>query len=350
MKHSIILIVIAFTGLMLVSCDADRDGTAAGESDDARTASRPIVSAEAIETSLAAAEDYFHTRDLAKAEAILLRLLDRVPDQPHALELHGQLLMAKAADAREAGNPRRSAQHFNEAYERYYALVELQPHSAGLQQSAGEVAQVAGRQEDALTHYNAARQLNPTDPKPHFFAAQIYIERGEYAEAKDALQHVLNIDPDEPLAHASLANVAVQQGRYGDALTHIAEAREIRPGDVSFRVIEASIYRKQGDAHAALQLLVPLTPQERSRWFVAEELAAAYAAEDKHDRVAAVWMHVHEARPRDARAWLAAIHAGHAFLLDGQREKAWLLLREARLTEPDAPETRALADAFSQSE
>lgn len=331
---------------MLVSCEADRDGSATGEGNSASAASHPTVSAEAIEASLAAAEEYFHTRELAKAEAILLRLLDRVPDQPHALEMHGQLLMAKAADAREAGQSRRSEQYFNEAYERYRSLVELQPNSAGLQQSAGEVAQVAGRRDEALQHYNVARHLNPTDPKAHFFAAQIHIERSEYSEAKDALQRVLNIDPDEPLAHASLANIAVQQERFDDALTHIAEARDIRPGDVSFRVIEASIYRKLDEPHEALELLLSLNARQRSEWFVAEEIAASYNRLNDPRRVAEVWIDVFERNPRDARAWLAAVHAGNALLDVGQREQARLWLREAELVAPDAPETQALAAAF----
>lgn len=276
----------------------------------------------------------------------MLRLLDRAPEEPHALELHGQLLMAKATDARDRGNHAAAATHFGEAYERYAALVQLQPSSAGLQQSAGEMAQVAGRLDDALRHYQQARDLSPEDPKPHFFTAQIHIQRGEHDQAIVALERVLALDPDEPLAHASLANVALQQERYDDALKHISEAREIRPDDFSFRVIEASIHRRMGQPRHALELLIVLSPRERSAWFVAEELAAGHVALGDHLQVAEVWGHVHRSNPRHPRAYLAAVRAGEAMLKAGNRQEARLWLDQAQMDAPEAPETQNLARVF----
>lgn len=304
------------------------------------------VAPEAIVASLAAAEEYFQTRDLAKAEAILLRLLERAPSEPHALELHGQLLMAKAADARERGDHAAAGRHFGEAYARYAALVVLQPNSAGLQQSAGEVAQVAGRSDEALAHYENARRLDPSDSKPHFFAAQIFIERGDHEQAIDALERVLAVDPDEPLVHASLANIAAQQQRFEDALLHIAEARDIRPGEISFRVIEASIHRRRGEPELALEQLAALSPAQRGRWFVSEELAATYEALHDPAGVADVWTTFYRQHTRDPRAYLAAVRAGSAMLRLGQREEARLWLEEARLLAPDAEETIAFARSF----
>ena len=313
----------------------------------ARARSQPAVTAEALEASLMAAEQYLQTRDLAKSEAILLRLLDRAPSEPRALELHGQVLMAKAADARDRGDHAGADGLFNEAYERYRALTALQPDSAGLQQSAGEVAQVAGRNDQALEHYQQAHELDPNELKPHFFTAQILIERGEYEQAIESLRQVLKIDPDEPLAYASLATIAVQQERYEQALEHIAEARSIRPDDVSFRVIEASIYRRRGDARRGLELLVALPSRQRGTWFVAEELAAAYSAIGEHERAAASWALAHRSNPGHPRAHIAAAGAGAAMLRAGQRQEAHHWLQQARLDAPQAPETQALAAALA---
>jgi tetratricopeptide (TPR) repeat protein len=347
MKHSIILILIVF---LVVGCgETDRpDPDRAGENAHAKP--QAVVSAEAIEASLAAAEEYFQTRDLAKAEAILLRLLDRVPEQPHALELYAQLLLAKAGEARSQGDHQQAAAYLNDAYVQYRLLVELTPDSAGLQQSAGEVAHVAGLLDEALEHYTQVQQRSPRQTKAWLMAAQIHIEQQSHEQARALLVHLLEIDADEPLAHASLASIAAEQGAYDEALEHISEARAIHPGDVSFRVMEASIYRRQGHVRDAVQLLSALPQREHRRWFVAEELAAAYSELGEQQRVAEIWVEVFEHNAHEPRIWLAAVRAGNALLALGKREQAWLWLLEAQLLAPDEPQTREFAARFSRED
>lgn len=324
------------------ACEQDR----AGQQD----ASQPPPSAEAIEASLSAAEEYFHTRDLAKAEAILLRLLDRAPKQPHALELYGQLLMAKAADAREAGNAEQASALVVEAYQQYRVLADVQRESAGIQQSAGEIAHMAGRLDDAMMHYTRVQSIDEENVRARLYAAQIHIERSEYQQAQAMLERVLELDADEPSAYASLANIAIVQERYVEALDYLAEAREIRPGDVTLRAMQARVYRKQGDAEASLQMLLALGPQQRTRWIVADELAAAHGELANHHKAAEVWEHVYSSGTAGDRAWLAAVRASEALLLADQRDRAWGWMQEAQLLAPDEPQTKELAASFAREQ
>src|SRR5690606_10009329 len=129
-------------------------------------------------------------------------------------------------------------------------------------------AQMAGLPEQALEHYRAAQRLDPNAPKPPFFAAQLLVEMGRMDEAKAALEHCLDLDPDEPMAHASMANLLAARGEFERALAHIGEARAIDAATIAYRLIEASIHRRAGDAQRSLELLAPLSERERAREIV----------------------------------------------------------------------------------
>ncbi len=336
---------------------ADRDG---GQEPPSREAARhggsptsggaaaSRISRSAIEKSLAAAEDYFNADDLPRAEAILLTLIDRAPDEPAAQELHGQVLLAKAAAARQSGEMEQAADFAQRAHDRYMRVLELSPASAGLQHSAGDIAAVAGRLDEALAHYLEAMRLDPLQPRHAIYAAQLLADEGRLDEAEDALRRALALNPDEAVAHASLANIAMQRGQFDEARTHIAEARTIRPGDLSFRLIEASIHRRAGNPHACIALLVGLPVEQRTQHAVANELATAYAGIGEFEKAAEVWAASHLAGGDLRNAWRSALFAAEHFLDAGRLEDARHWLEQARLAATVAKVAPPALDAVAE--
>ena len=241
------------------------------------TTTETEVSRTAIEQSLRAAESYLQAGDFPRAEAILLRLIERAPREAAAHEMHGQVLLGRAADLRDAGDHDQSQELLRMAYERYRAVIEYSPASAGLHQSAGDVAQMAGLENEALAHYNVALRLDAAQTRASIMAGQLLTQLERYDEAEDVLGRARAIDPDEPLIHVSLANLAVQRERFDTALEHIREARTIRPDELSFRVVEAMIHRKAGDPQRGLELLLGLSRHQRAQPSVAQEIAACRA-------------------------------------------------------------------------
>lgn len=318
--------VSAAAVLALAGCgDGNSRETASGG------APQPRISRSAIEESLAAAEAYFQANDLPKAEAILLTLIDRAPGEAAAHELHGQVLLAHAADARADGNVNRARTLLRRAYERYEKVIEHAPPSAGLHHSAGDVAAMAGLNERALAHYQEAMRLDPTQPRHAIFAAQVLAQAQRFDEARAALRDALALDPDEPIAHASLANIAIQEERFEHALAHIREARSIQPESAAFRVIEATVHRKAGNPRRALEVLIGLPRNEQARRSVAHEMAESYAAIGEHESAAEAWMHCFRANPDDPDAWQAAVSVSEQLAVAGRRADADLWLTQAKV-------------------
>ncbi|MHC5112797.1 MAG: tetratricopeptide repeat protein [Planctomycetota bacterium] len=302
--------------------------------------------ADEIDAALDAAQQYLDGDDLPRAEAVLAVLVEKAPRESRAHELLGQVLARRAVKARQAGQPDAAAASYAEAYESYSRAVELDPASAGLQQSAGVVAHAAGLPEEALAHYRAAMKLDPRHPQYPLYAAQVLIETERYDEAARALDTVLVLDPDEPVAHASLAIVALEQGRHDEALMHIGEARRISPDDLRFRAQEARIHRRSGDPEQGAQLLQALPLESRTTELVTSELAACYEDAERYALAGIAWEQRFQAIRGERDAYLAAVRAGRAYLQEGAIERARGLLSEAKILAWSSPEVQEFEAEF----
>jgi tetratricopeptide (TPR) repeat protein len=348
---------------LVCSCGRDPSTTTSGDPapDDARPSpdsahisvpaqpSAPPPAPEKIEQSLAAAQSYIIADELSKAEAILLKLIERagVPGEVRAHELYGQVLNLQAAAAQKRGDALAASKLRARAYEQYQAAVRIDSTTAGLQHSAGVMAMAAGLPDEALDHFVAAAKLDPNQPQFALFAAQLLIQQKRYDEARAHLDQVLKIDPDDAMAHASLAVIAMEQGQLENAMVHVREARRIDPGDVNIRVQEAKILRRQDKPKAALELLVGLSPTERAQEAVAFEIAACNEMLGDLIKAARAWQHCVQTNPIDPRTWLYQTRAAQLLLKAGEREQAWMWLQEAKMAAPNAPEVKELEAAFS---
>ena len=89
-----------------VGCDdAQPSGPAPIASESTTSPTPPTVSPEAIEHSLAAAEEYVNSGELGKAREILVLLTERAPREVTARELLGQTLTLMATKSDLAGRP-----------------------------------------------------------------------------------------------------------------------------------------------------------------------------------------------------------------------------------------------------
>ena len=73
---------------------------------------------------------------------------------------------------------------------------------------------------------------------------------------------------------------------------------------------------------------------------VTAEIAACYTSLDLPAKAAEAWEHRYRTH---TTAWRAALHAAHARLKAGDRDRALFLYNRALLLAPDEPELRALA-------
>ncbi len=306
------------------------------------------IAPEKIEQSLSAAQEYITSQELAKAQAILVKLIEKAPREVRAYELHGQVMNFQAVEAARRGDSNAARDLRIKAYEQYQLAVALDPESAGLQQSAGVMAMAAGKPDDALAHFMQAAKLDPRNPQYSLFAAQLLIQRKRYDEAKTHLEQVLKVDPDEAVAHASLAVIAMETGDFDKALVHAREARRIDPTNVDVRVQEAKVLRRSGRPKEALELLVGLSPAERAQEPVAYEISGGYEAMKDYLNAARTWEHCVKTNPLGDKAWQYQTLAAALLLKAGEREQAWMWLQQAKMAAPNAPEVKDLEAAFEK--
>ncbi len=324
--------------VLTLGCESEGDSPA-----------KPRVSSDEAQAALAAAQDYFAQQSFANAEMILDRLIEQAPSEYRAHELLGQVRYAQAQLAPPSQTLDREAL-LDDAYASYRRALSHCPDQeeptirAGLEQSAGEMAAAAGRDEDALIHFQQAREIDPTNPKHPLYVAQFLLQDERHDEATEALNRVLSLDPNEAYAHASLASIAITRREWDSAIAHIETARRISPDDLSLRVQEARVRRQCGQPRHGAQLLVNLAGEIRATPAVAGEIAACFVAMDDLQSAAAAWEHRYRFDPDD---WRAAVRIGELEFDAGDRPAARYWLRQAELAAPEAPEVLALADRFA---
>jgi len=291
------------------------------------------VSDQSVDAALDAAAEYLAAQKYTNAELILEKLVERAPTSVDAWEMLGQVHSSQAMRAEAQQDVDDASSLRSRAYACYAEVVKLRPDSAGLQHSAGIMALHAGLQVEALRHFRTAGLLDDRNVQHPLYEAQVLLLQGSIVEAEDALLRALAIDADEPFTLSSLAVVAMELGDHARAIELIEEARMIDPESVELRVQAARIRRRAGQEREAVELLQPLSAEQRAMESVAWELASAYEAVDDYERAGMAWEHRVRRFPTDLKA---AHRAMKAYLKAGKQTEAVAMLELLRLTNPNA--------------
>lgn len=291
----------------------------------------PEVDLESISISIEAAEQYLAGGSLVEAEAIAVRMLEVSPDSSQVNELLGRVHVSRAVRAKDRGDEDAARMSWAEASRYYEEATRLSPDSAGLHQSAGEVAQMAGHRDRAIRQYQAASAIDPENPRHPLYISQMFLEVGNRQEAREWVLRVFEIDPEQPHALATLAVIEMESGNWEEAIDAVTRARNKDPRDVGFRTIEAKIHRASGDPEHALELLLGLPESLRVQESVTWELAKSWQQLDRYDRAAEAWVRCFDALGGSRRSGQVALLAAEAWLQADQPERAAAWIDEAEL-------------------
>ncbi len=284
-----------------------------------------------VEAALDAAERYIALGNMVEAEAIAIRLSRLAPEHFAPDDRLGRICVGQALAFRANGREAEAAQAFSEAHDHYKQAVRKAPGIPGLQQSAGEIAQLAGRLDDAMDHFKAAGELSPEDPAPPLYIAQLLVAGGSPEKARPWVERVLAIVPGQPHALATRAVLEMDLGNAPEAFEAIDSARSALPADLGIRVIEARLYRQHGEPERALELLLSLPPQQQGDEGVAGELAVNWGSIGRHDRSAETWALCFASMPDVHRSGRVALKVAEAWIEDRQFEKAAVWIEQAEL-------------------
>ena len=320
------LISIGF-GLVFGGC-GDQDPESASTEE-----ARPT--GESVRHSLEAAEAYLASGDIDRARSILARLVDRADDDPRSMELMARLELTDGIDLRSQGLVDAARNQFAIAHDWYEQALALQHNSGGLHQSAGEVAQLAGRLDLAKDRYRQASILMPENPKPRLCIAQLLLEENP-AEAEQFLRETLLLEPDEPHALASLALAMQWQGGEDEASALASQALLHAGKNAAVRIAVARVHRIAGRPRESLELLLALPDQIRSGESATEEISLSWEAIERPLNAGQAWADCFKANAFRTDAWRLALLAADAMGRAGQRVAAASWLEQAIML--DAPQ------------
>jgi tetratricopeptide (TPR) repeat protein len=239
-----------------------------------------------------AAREYLTRGKTGTAVAILDRALEQYPNEGGLHAMRGQALVSMDRKAAAL-----------EAFER---ACFVGPDTAVHRDFAATLAAELGRDDQAVAHWTMAQQLAPENPKYPLYRAQVLRRMGRTDEAKANLMLATGLDPSIGVAWATLAAMALDENKPEMTVQHIRRARELEPGNVSFRVIEAKALRRMNRAGDALTLLGAMDEADRESLEVVEEMALCLGLLGKPQEAAALYEAAVERHPQNGRVALAA--------------------------------------------
>jgi tetratricopeptide (TPR) repeat protein len=156
--------------------------------------------------------------------------------------------------------------------------LELAPGDAHALRSAGGLARILGRRDEALELMRKAVAVDPLSARTHRQAAMVYLMANRLDDTAAALELALDLAPNAGLGHAFLAITRLMQGRADEALP-IAEAE---PHDVFRNLALAMIRHAMGqpaESENALRALI-----DKFGWTAAFQVTEAYAWRNEVDK------------------------------------------------------------------
>jgi TolB-like protein len=170
--------------------------------------------------------------------------------------------------------------------------------------------------EVADREFELAVDLNPGSAAAHTsFGFHLCLE-ARFRQGIAELRRGLELDPLEYSRHSSLGMGLVWAGCYDEALAHLESTREIFPGDATVDSLEAGCFARKG-----VRLDEAIATMEDSGYFPAVDIAVAYAAAGRQDKIIERIERLKREKP-GRNAYIIAL--SYANLGDGEQALEWL--------------------------
>jgi tetratricopeptide (TPR) repeat protein len=187
-----------------------------------------------------------------------------------------------------------------QAYKQMEAAIAIGPNAPELQFDAGTIANQAGLVERALEHYSMAQSGNPREPKYPLYLGMIQIKLGQDDAARGSLVRAVTLQPELAEAWGTLGEMELKGNALGLALDHFRKAKQHQPNVARWRLGEARVLKRQGDADGALALLTALDDKDKTTKPVLETIAQCCGLLGKPRHAAQAYAKAALAQPDDA--------------------------------------------------
>jgi tetratricopeptide (TPR) repeat protein len=179
--------------------------------------------------------------DWGRAAANLQQLLERVPEQPAALQLLGVATF-------QSGRGEEAVRLMQRAIVAAPGYAEAHYNLANIFLFRRELAA-------AESGFRRVLELEPEHRGARLNLSATLGRMGRLAEAIDSGRVLLDLDPRNPIAHSNYANLLKDVGRAAEAASHYQKALALDPTNAAAHNNFGLLYREHGQPEAAIQAL-----------------------------------------------------------------------------------------------
>src|SRR3989338_1921211 len=135
---------------------------------------------------------------------------------------------------------------FKEAISLYEHALSLNPKSARIRYSIGQIYEKMGMDDKALHYYEDAYKNNPQYIKVHQNIGDLYMKKGETDKAAEVLENAVKISPNNPHRQAQLGKIYLSKGDIEKADNLFMTAIKIDPKNAGLRTEIGEAYLNNG--------------------------------------------------------------------------------------------------------
>lgn len=144
-------------------------------------------------------------------------------------------------------------QQYEEAYDLFLKVKNLQPQNEDIIYNLGLLAKNTDRTEDAIDYYQQVLQQDSPLPNQYFELAGIYEGQGQLTDAVSTLQQGRIIFPEDKELLFQLIKLYVQAGEYAAIVPIIDEAVKHEPENVELNYLAGFSHESEGNTALAKQ-------------------------------------------------------------------------------------------------
>jgi len=277
------MVSLSALAVIVIAVALFRALTGAGPMTSEAGGQRPAALLDALD----AARKNLLTGQAGAANAVLVKLVERYPNDHEAHSLFAESLL-------ELGEP-------GAALIEYERAIEIGPDFAALRFAAGSAANMAGDPETAEIHFLQAQAMDTASSQYPLYLGTVQRNLGKTVDAQASLIRAVTIDADLANAWGQLADMALGENKLSLATQHIAKARGLQPENIHWRLIEARILRRQNKPENAARLLMAIDSSERlSNPMILREIGQCFGMLSRPEDAAKLFAQAVEIRPDDA--------------------------------------------------
>lgn len=275
------------------SDSAAGSGSGAGAKNDGAA---PAVRDEAkLEEVLKAAADRAQVSDWKTAEVILSAATQTYAGMRRVHQAYAECLLqsGKRPEALEQ-------------YEKAITSTDAGEPSAELLTIAGTVANSAGKPQRAIDLYKQATLKYPEHGEAFVLLGQVQLKQSMLDEAKASLLQAGRLITDRGVIWGTLAEIALRENKLQLAEQYIDKARQIEPGMLDWRLIEARLRNRQNQPKKSVEILGGVSETELLQRRVAKLLSESLSMMGEKREAMALLERSSDANPTDGELALDA--------------------------------------------